>query len=1225
VAFGGGGSAIYTAQLQIDTRQAQAALSAFGNQMRTSMRRVSQETKQASVGATIGLERLTKNLAGPGLGSQQFRVASAGAKATKTSFDNLTASQIASMKGNDKLRVSLIGVTRAFADQKKMGQVTSQTLRTMAADVAMIGRTAKTQADRNMFKGLTDDLVAYADAMDAALNDVGRNKAIVNQAKQRVDSLKLEADQLKMNTAYYKDAQAAMRALAAPAKGAKGFTSTAPRGGILGRMGMTKSTFTPVAGPGGGKDSDLVRGQMMPERSKAAAKALLNLSSAAQGAMIGVAALDGNIVGLGFSLIFLSYGIVTVAVAFAALTVAMIATERFFKMIITQGAKAGTAMEKLGTQMAGFFKSAAKSQEVLTKASGFAAEFGLDPAAAQQVTYELEKMGMATKTYMTAMANASAATGQDIVAINEQFLAIQKANAADQKGLIEQFSKDFDLSATKYASTLELAIALNERFAGSAEAAANTNAGIIAKIKAAWFDFVTTVGSVLVGFFKPILEAGLAFVQSMLAGFKAARDAGIKTGDLNDRMLEFANTIRMITPYLMRIGWVLGKVVYYGLLIMAKIVKVVADTLIRLWNKIKPVIDTIRALIPYVKEIADKIINWYKANKDLIDGLLTAIALLFAFEGGMRTGMAAADLFAKALGGVWGMLVGLWNMLMNTYVVKFAQTGIEAITSAIRALMTLIGQLAGKTIQFASSGIEGIMSALRGIGGLLDDIAKKAAAIKLPGISGEPGTPGAPGTPGTTPAAPKFPAFNFDNWPAMIGGALGPLLAQAITLAMAHPLVLAALAAAALVIGAALFPKETGFVTSRAADWIGAAIVTIIGALATMYLRIIDKFIELQILIRVELAKLFVNAWLAVFDLLKETVQKVFGGLKDIIVGIITGDWERAVRGALKVLDAIFIDLPKGLLTILKDTWVSALTETVPVIANALWEAFKYVTEPLVDIFKEPFTAIWEWMKNWWAQFSGQWVTEKFDASKRAFKEQLANIKQAFKDIFDFQGSDSIGRIISGAFEALTNFVNRMPNPFGRFMDLMEDVIEKARRVKDFVNAVLPGNPAGGGGSSSGGGGQQQQQQQAYWVPAQITDWKFHYGANGSISYGNYAIATSHWSDQGAGVAYVNMPGLQQPDLSKYALGGRVPGRPGQKVPVLAEAGEVFLGAPNLARASGREAAALGGGGGVNIYLDARGSVMTNDVVDELANQIFAKVGRNLSGNRGMTFHRING
>ena len=99
--------------------------------------------------------------------------------------------------------------------------------------------------------------------------------------------------------------------------------------------------------------------------------------------------------------------------------------------------------------------------------------------------------------------------------------------------------------------------------------------------------------------------------------------------------------------------------------------------------------------------------------------------------------------------------------------------------------------------------------------------------------------------------------------------------------------------------------------------------------------------------------------------------------------------------------------------------------------------------------------------------------------------------------------------------------------------------------------------------------------------------------------------------------------GLTYPDLSKYALGGRVPGRPGTKVPVLADAGEVFLGHPSLARGSGREQAAVGGSGSVDVYIDMRESVVTNDVVDKIAGSVASALVGQLAGNRRMSFHRM--
>ena len=1211
-AFGGGGSATYQAILQINTQQAQAQLKALNASITQTARNASQQTAVASRVAVAGMSRLTKQLTSPGDNPQSFKVQAAGNKLVKVSVDQLTASQIKGLNATDRARAATLLLARGFQDTQRAGKVTSAVIQKLAQDLAAVGRSAPANVRNTGFKQITDDLANYGAEIDRLSNQLASKQSLKPLIEGTVSALKAEANQLKLNAAAYRDQITAMRAFAAQFANVKKITITAPRTGLAGRLGLRSSTTINKGGShpggrvsGGGhggfiQDSDKVRGQLMPERTKAQAKALLGLSSAAQGAMIGMAALQGSVTGVGFGLIFLGYGIVSVAIAFAALTVAMAVSIRFFKKVYSEATKAGAQMEKFGQQMTSYFKDAARAQENLTKSSKFAKTFGIDPEAAKQAVFTLDKMGMATTGYMNAVADAAAGTGKDVTEVTERWMEIQKANASDRKGLMESFAKDFDIAAKNYTSSVELMTAINDRWGGSAAAAANTNIGWINRIKAAWSDFVTQVGSVLVGFFKPILEAGFAFVEAMTAGFTAAKKSGMETGQLQKNMDEFRALVIAFTPYLVKFGYVLGKIVYLALVGTAKLIKVVASALALFWNKIKPVIDAIKNWIIKIKELLSWLIAWAREHRTLVTSIAAVLGGLLAFELGTRLLMKAFDEFLSLINGVSKAIEALGKMLANTNLAKALNIGVDSIKAAINAIDDLIrkiAELSGKIISFGAAGFGDILDGLKKVSDKIDDIINKAKDIKIGGGGSVNG------------------GINLPKIGVIAAEPIAAALAAAIRLAAAHPLVLLAAAAVGTVIAAGVFPKETGQVTHEIVDFAGAAVITLAAAFVRMHLRLADAIIELHVKAINIVYNVLETLFSGLFEALKNLFWGVFNGITELITAIITGDWAKAASAALDIFRAIFITFPSEVFGAFWDAAKQAVTEGIPAMADALWAAIKYIFEPITEIIKEPLQRAWEWFSGWLDQFQLGWVSEAFDKMAGAWRGALDGIVADFKEIFDFEGAKSIKKLVVGAFSGIADALSFMPNPFGKMLGWLDDLLEKSERVKNVVNALLPGNPVGGSSSSSVSGGGSS----AVWQPAKVVG-IFAAPAGSPPGTFLYNIKPSHYSDQNPST--INVQSSTYPNLANYALGGRVPGRPGTKVPVLADAGEVFLGRPNLAQGSGREAR-VGGGGAVSVYLDLRDSVMTNDAVKKITDSVADALVGQLTGNRRMSLHRI--
>ena len=128
-------------------------------------------------------------------------------------------------------------------------------------------------------------------------------------------------------------------------------------------------------------------------------------------------------------------------------------------------------------------------------------------------------------------------------------------------------------------------------------------------------------------------------------------------------------------------------------------------------------------------------------------------------------------------------------------------------------------------------------------------------------------------------------------------------------------------------------------------------------------------------------------------DLLGDIIQ-VITGLTEAIVGVFSGDWEKAWEGIKKAFGG-FIDFFADLY-------------------NGLGDIFA----PVVDFFKEKFTKAWNEVKKVWEKVTGwfgniwedikakfkpvtDWFKEKFEAAKKAVEKAWNGVCDFFKGIWD--------------------------------------------------------------------------------------------------------------------------------------------------------------------------------------------------------------------------------
>lgn len=344
--------------------------------------------------------------------------------------------------------------------------------------------------------------------------------------------------------------------------------------------------------------------------SDATQKRLMQVSAAAQGSMLGMSLLQRNVVGLGFSLIFLQFSILKTALAFAALTVIIGSTVGLlvaFVKLEKAAFSAGKAIEETGQRLAAFFRSSDIAQKILTQADEIARKFGSARQDIVETLSRLETVGLRTNTFIKAILNTAAATGESIATVGERFTAIIRADAKQREGLLKRFTRDFNIEFKRYGSALELAEALQDRFAGSAEAMANTTTGAINRMKASFTTFMQILGIIVNSIVRPVIEIFARFAEGLIAGFQEASKSAQGVANLNEAVQNLRNAVRQILPLVTSLGAMIGAFLFRATILAARGLKILVDVIGSGLRRFKLLRQEIRQIVQSVKELGSNL------------------------------------------------------------------------------------------------------------------------------------------------------------------------------------------------------------------------------------------------------------------------------------------------------------------------------------------------------------------------------------------------------------------------------------------------------------------------------------------------------------------------------------------------------------------------------------------------------------------------------------------
>lgn len=198
------------------------------------------------------------------------------------------------------------------------------------------------------------------------------------------------------------------------------------------------------------------------------------------------------------------------------------------------------------------------------------------------------------------------------------------------------------------------------------------------------------------------------------------------------------------------------------------------------------------------------------------------------------------------------------------------------------------------------------------------------------------------------------------------------------------------------------------------------------------------------------LADWFVQAWTVVFDVLG-AVSKILGGIIEFLVGVFTGDWEKAWNGIVQIakgiwemLSSIFKFVWDAIVSFLKGVW-----DTIVAILQAGWDAIVRIFQGIGPWFGER----WRDIENIFSKV-GQWFGQKFSDAWNGITNAFSNVAGFFKGIFDSivgwftDIGRAVGDAVSGAFKSgMNGAIATVENVVNGFIGLINGAIGLINKI----------------------------------------------------------------------------------------------------------------------------------------------------------------------------------
>lgn len=283
-----------------------------------------------------------------------------------------------------------------------------------------------------------------------------------------------------------------------------------------------------------------------------------------------------------------------------------------------------------------------------------------------------------------------------------------------------------------------------------------------------------------------------------------------------------------------------------------------------------------------------------------------------------------------------------------------------------------------------------------------------------------------------------------------------------------------------------------------------------------------------------------------------ENIQTIIGGALNVIEGIvkfvlavIQGDWGAAWDAIQQVFSGVW-DIIKGI--------VSNAIEYVKLVIGVAWETITQVWDAAWNGIKDLFSGIWDGIKavvDGAIGFVKDIIQTQIDAITDIWQTAWDTVSDAVSTVWD-----TIKTVVSGGIDEVVGFISGLP---GKIVGFVGDLLAAGTQLG---SAIIDGIKGGITGAA----------QAIADVATAVFD-AFKSGWNTVAKAINDFIPNEVGFDTPVGFIGVDLPDNPIPTFHK---GGVVPGRPGQEVLALLQAGEQVIPANQV-----------GAGGGVTIQFNA--------------------------------------
>jgi hypothetical protein len=405
----------------------------------------------------------------------------------------------------------------------------------------------------------------------------------------------------------------------------------------FGRFGRAASAWAPI----------------FLRRTEQASRALEHISGVGQGMLAGLALLQGNVMGLGFSLLFLRFAEIPVVAATVSLMLAVAGLARTIKTVLVTAPRLADQLDDLRIRFQALTGDARAAGNLLFAAGRYALRFGADVAETARAMTSLGRVMEISQASMRLTAGIAAGLGISMSQAGEKVRQLleqyaRATTARERLNVLDRASREFAVDLRGVGSASEIASRLLERYGGLAEEKASTLSGTLQQLRTAGTLAFGTLGRAARLTIMPLVRLMVEFAKALGSGVEEALAGAYASGRLAREQTGLQRAVQRLLPYAIWLGRVLGSFLVSALRVSTRMLKGVLNVFAPVMQGIKQFVDFLRrekadtenALGPWIKLFAgigrrlwESVQYWAGIIKDNLPAALLGAAAGAALAG----------------------------------------------------------------------------------------------------------------------------------------------------------------------------------------------------------------------------------------------------------------------------------------------------------------------------------------------------------------------------------------------------------------------------------------------------------------------------------------------------------------------------------------------------------------------------------------------------------------